>query len=248
MVNPGRFGVERLASRRENILNAYDIAIFDIDGTLVLGPDGWTVWEVLNRRFIGTAELNRERYALYKEGRLSYAEWVEMDVSGWRDAGACRDDLVAAFEPLRLVDGTREALAALVNHGMRLFAVSGTLDLMLETLLPDHPFEEVYCNHIGFDADGRISHWKATPFDMQGKAQALRAIATREGVPPARCAFVGDSANDVWIAREAGLAVAFNPRSEELERIAGAVVRSDDLRDVVPHLLGPAPPGTPTDD
>ena len=52
-----------------------------------------------------------------------------------------------------------------------------------------------------------------------------------------RASFVGDSSNDVWIARTAGFAVAFNPRSDELERIAGAVVRSDDMRDVLPHLL-----------
>ena len=82
---------------------------------------------------------------------------------------------------------------------------------------------------------------------MQGKAQALRAIGMREGVPLSRCAFVGDSSNDIWIAREAGFAVAFNPRSDELERIAGAVVRSDDLRDVVPHLLGAAASETPAD-
>jgi len=109
---------------------------------------------------------------------------------------------------------------------------------MLETVYPDHPFEEVYANHIGFAEDGSIDHWRATPFDMQGKAKALRAIALREGFALSRCAFVGDSVNDVWIAREAGFCVAFNPQSEELEQIADAVVRSRDLRDILPHLLG----------
>ena len=56
-------------------------------------------------------------------------------------------------------------------------------------------------------------------------------------MPLERCAFVGDSSNDVWIARAAGFAVAFNPNSAELEEIAGAVVRSEDLRDILPHLI-----------
>jgi phosphoserine phosphatase len=223
---------------RKRDVRPYDLVAFDVDGTLVQAPNGWTVWEVLNERFTGTAESNRERYAQYLAGKLSYADWVALDVRGWRDAGAGREELVRAFEPLRLVPGVREGLAELRRRGLRLFAISGTLDLMLQTLYPDHPFEEVYANHIGFDDQGRISHWRATPFDMDGKAKALRAVALREGIPLARCAFVGDSGNDVWIAREAGRTVAFNPRSAELERIAHVSVRAADFRAVLPHLLG----------
>jgi HAD superfamily phosphoserine phosphatase-like hydrolase len=145
---------------------------------------------------------------------------------------------VEEFGQLELLPGTREALETLRSRGMRLVVISGTLDLLLDTLLPDHPFDEVHANHIGFDPQGRISHWRATPFDMEGKEKLLRAIALREGIPLARCAFVGDSENDVWIARAAGLAVALNPRSEELERAARVVVHSDDLREVLPYLIG----------
>jgi phosphoserine phosphatase len=62
-------------------------------------------------------------------------------------------------------------------------------------------------------------------------------VALREGIPLARCAFVGDSSNDVWIARTAGHANAFNPNSQELEGACQAVVRSRDLRDLLPGLL-----------
>ena len=217
-------------------LRSYDLIAFDIDGTLIHGPERRTVWEVLNQRFTGRADQNSERYALYRTGKLSYAEWVELDVTGWRDAGATRDDIVEAFGTLRLLPGTREALDALAAAGYRLVAISGTLDVMLETVLPDHPFEEVYSNHLGFDESGAISHWRATPFDMEGKAKLLRAIAMREGFPLARCAFVGDSANDEWIAREAGFSIALNPDSERLERASNVIIRSDDLRAILPHF------------
>jgi phosphoserine phosphatase len=212
------------------------LVAFDVDGTLVRHPEGLTVWEVLNRHFAGSATINRERYAMFRAGRLSYAEWVALDIEGWRDAGAHRDDLVAQFGELSLVPFTREALAALKARGLRLVIISGTLDLMLHTLLPDGPFDEIHANHIGFDDEGRIAHWRATPFDMEGKERLLRAIALREGIPLARCAFVGDSENDVWVARAAGVSIAFNPRSDELERSSTVVVRSDDLRDLLPHL------------
>jgi phosphoserine phosphatase len=216
---------------------AFDLVAFDIDGTLVRHPENKTIWEVLNRCFIGDDGVNKERLEAYKSGRLSYADWVTLDMSGWRDAGATRDGIVAAMAPLTLVPGTRETLAALKESGARLVVISGTLDLLLDTLLPEHPFDEVYCNRIQFDDDGRILAWGATPFDMSGKAVALKAVAMRERIDLAKTAFVGDSSNDLWIAEEAGFTVGFNPKTPEFEEVADAVVRSSDLREILPHLL-----------
>ncbi len=210
-----------------------------MDGTLVHHPREQTVWEVLNEKFTGTAEHNRERFELYRSGKLSYADWVALDIESWRKAGATKDDIVAAFDPLCLVEGAAETLRVLKDHGMRLAVISGTLDLLLDTLFPDHPFDEVYTNRIWFDEGGAIAGWTATPFDMEGKGIALRAIAMREGIELARCAFVGDHENDISAARIAGRAVAFCPKSPALEAIAHAVVRSSRLTDVLPHLVDP---------
>jgi HAD superfamily PSPase-like hydrolase len=218
------------------VTRRFDLVAFDVDGTLVHHPEDKTVWEVLNHRFTGSDDQNILRWDLYKQGKLSYAEWVTLDIASWRDAGATRESIVTSFGELSLVQGARETLDALKSQGARLAVISGTLDLLLDTLFPDHPFDEVYTNRIVFDADGRIEHWHATPFDMDGKGVALRSIALREDIPLARCAFVGDHANDVAAARLAGFSVAFNPKSPELEATASAVVHSRDLRDILPHL------------
>ena len=215
----------------------YDLVAFDVDGTLVRHPDDKTVWEVLNHRFTGSDDQNVLRWDLYNKGKLSYAEWVTLDIASWRDAGATRDDITSCFGDLTLVDGARETLLALKAQGARLAVISGTLDLLLDTLFPDHPFDEVYTNRIVFDGLGRSAHWHATPFDMDGKGVALRSIALREDIPLSRCAFVGDHANDLAAARLVGFSVAFNPKSDELAAAASAVVRSHDLRDILPHLI-----------
>jgi phosphoserine phosphatase len=223
--------------RKSACLRPFDLIAFDVDGTLVQEPNDRTVWEVLNQRFTGQAARNVERYARYRAGEISYAEWVELDVRGWQEAGAKRQDLVAAFGALRLVDGARESLNALKRAGYRLVVISGTLDLMLHTLLPDPPFDDIYANHVGFDDEGNISHWRATPFDMEGKVEAFRAVAHAWGIPIARCAYVGDSANDIWVAREAGFTLAFNPKSPELVAVADVTVRSSNLRSILSHFL-----------
>ena len=215
----------------------YDLVAFDVDGTLVHHPEDKTVWEVLNRRFTGSDDQNALRWDLYNRGKLSYAEWVTLDIGSWRDAGATREDITRSFGELTLVEGARETLDQLKSHGARLAVISGTLDLLLDTLFPDHPFDEVYTNRIVFDGDGRIGHWHATPFDMEGKGVALRSIALREDIPLSRCAFVGDHANDLAAARLVGFSIAFNPKSDELAAAVSAIVRSRDLRDILPHLL-----------
>lgn len=215
----------------------FDLVAFDVDGTLIHHPLDKTIWEVLNRRFTGSDDQNAERWEDYKRGTLSYADWVALDIEGWRAAGATRETLLSDLDGLTLVDGARETLGELKARGMRLAVISGTLDVLLDRLFPDHPFDEVYTNRLAFGEDGRIDSWTATPFDMDGKGVALRAIAMREEIPLARTAFVGDHANDLAAARLAGLAVAFNPKSAELEAAAHAVVRSRDLRDILPHIL-----------
>jgi phosphoserine phosphatase len=214
----------------------FDLVAFDVDGTLIHHPEDKTVWEVFNLKFTGSDDQNAQRWEQYRQGKLSYAEWVALDVEGWQKAGATRDLLTGSLDGLTLVRGARETLAELKSRGTRLAVISGTLDLLLDVLFPDHPFDEIYTNRLVFDEAGRISHWHATPFDMEGKGVALRAIALREDIPLARCAFVGDHANDLAAVKLAGFSIAFNPKSAELEAAASAVVRSNDLRDVLPHL------------
>jgi phosphoserine phosphatase len=215
----------------------YDLVCFDVDGTLVEHAEEKVIWQVLTRRFVGDDAPNEHRYLAYKSGRISYADWVALDGGDWQRCGATREQIVASLtSELRLVGGARETLATLKRRGVKLAVISGTLDIALDTLFPDHPFDDVFCNRIEFGADGAISGWQATPYDMEGKAEALRLIAAREGVPLARCAFVGDHLNDLAAARAAGLAIAFNPKSPELEAAANVVLRGPDLRVILEHL------------
>ena len=218
-------------------MNRYDLVCFDVDGTLVIHPQNKTVWELLNLRFVGTDRLNEERYRLYRNGEISYPEWVALDIGDWIKVGATREQIVETIGALELIGGARETLAALKAAGCRLAVISGTLDICLDTLFPDHPFDEVYTNRIRFTPDGAIAGWEATPFDMEGKAHALVEIADREGISLERCAFVGDHRNDVAAAREAGLAIAFNPKGEDIEAVSDIIIRSEDLRTILPHLL-----------
>ena len=214
----------------------FDLVCFDVDGTLVHHPEHKVVWQILNRRFLGDDGINKERYASYRAGEISYADWVALDIGDWQQRDVTRDQVVEALRELHLVTGARETLDLLKRRGYKLAVISGTLDINLETLFPDHPFDDVFCNRIHFGEDGRIVGWEATPYDMEGKARALEMIAGRENVPLSRCAFVGDHGNDVAATRAAGLGIAFNSKHPDLTAVADVVLEGDDLRAILDYL------------
>lgn len=220
------------------------LVAFDVDGTLV--DDTIFVWETLHESFGTDRAARAAAQADYMAGRITYADWFEHDIRSLLALGADRDGMLAAIAGMRPMAGAHETLAALRHAGVVLVVISGSLDFVLDRLFPNHPFADVLINHVGFAADGRLAEWRPTPFDMDHKAAGLRHLAAKHGVPLERCAFVGDHFNDVEVARAAGLGIAFNCKSAALLEAADVWVDSQDLRDVLPHLLpdhAPVPGG-----
>jgi phosphoserine phosphatase len=210
-------------------ISEISLIAFDVDGTLVDHAEGKVIWELLNKRFAGDDTVNHTRYRDYKAGRIDYPTWVALDVESWIAAGATRDEIVEVVRKLAPLHGAADTLHRLRGKGYILAVISGTLDIVLEEFFPDHPFSQVFTNHLHFDHQGLLSGWEATPYDMDGKARALRHLAELYNLPVSRCAFVGDNVNDLGVARIAGFTVAFNPKTPELEALAHAVVRSPSL-------------------
>lgn len=213
-----------------------DMVVFDIDGTLIVHPTGKVVWQHLCHRFGTPIEVNHARLKQHVSGELSYADWVRLDIEDWQRAGARRSQVVDALREFRLREGARAALSELQRRGYRLAAVSGTLDILVETVFPDHPFERIFSNRIFFDDDGAISGWEATPFDFDGKATALRELASDGTVSLERMAFVGDDINDVDAAKAVGFSVAHHPRSEELAACCDLIIREGSLEQLLEYL------------
>lgn len=211
---------------------------FDVDGTLISSRDGRVVWQLLNQRFGSDPEQDGKLFRAYLRGEITYARWVDLDVGRWARAGARRDQLVQVIsEHLFPVAGARELLAELRRRGHRLAVISGTLDLTLEVHFPSSPFDDVFTNRIWFDEAGCIEGWEATPYDMEGKAQALTQLCADRQIPLERTVYVGDNINDIQVMQAAGLAVAFEPKHPSVSEAADLVVEGD-LRRLLDELEG----------
>jgi phosphoserine phosphatase len=208
----------------------FKLICFDIDGTLVQHPSGRTIWEVLNLRYGGTIERNRDRYEMFKRDEISYPQWVELDVGDWIEGGATRAQILETTREFTLTPDTEETVYELKRRGFKLGVISGTLDVLLDSVFPSHPFDDVHTNRLVFGDDGTLTGWHATPYDNHGKPVALRNMAAKHGASLEHVAFIGDGENDVPLLGTAGYFVAYKPRSRTLEEKADLVVREDGLR------------------
>ena len=198
------------------------------------------MWETLHEQ-LGTDPLRRRQgWDDYFAGRIRYPQWFELDIDLFRETGpVTKQRLLDAIAALELAPGTHETLGALRDAGVRLAIVSGSLDIVLDKFELRPYFDDVFLNELYFDRAGALLACRATPFDIEAKAAALDWLCGKYDLELAETAFVGDNFNDLSIARRAGRAIAFNSSCAELIACAKANVPGDDLRAILPHLLGP---------
>jgi len=208
----------------------YPLVCFDVDGTLV--DDTIFIWQTLHDHFATDPILRKQAHDDFFAKRITYADWFHWDLKLLSEAGATEAGIREVLAMLRPIPGVKEALLDLHSRGHMLAIISGSLDIVVDYLFADIPFRHVLVNHIAFDADGRIAGGTPTPYDLEGKAEGLRELCRREGIDPSRAAFVGDNSNDLWIAGAAGLAIAFNCKSDALREACSIEVREKDLRAV----------------
>lgn len=91
--------------------------------------------------------------------------------------------------------------------------------------LADYP---AYCTHFALSALPNYRSSDAQVVDVQpqcdGKAEALKLLSERFGIPAARVVAVGDAGNDVLILRAAGLGVAMGNAPPEVKAVAKRVI------------------------
>jgi phosphoserine phosphatase len=222
---------------RSRKVNTIRLVCFDLDGTII--DDTVFVWETIHD-YLSTSKEEREKAKDdYFSGRISYAEWAEHDLKLWKEKGATRAVIEEAIRPMRLVPGVREALGALKSAGLILTVVSGSIDIALEHVLPDHEsfFDDVFVNKLIFGKRGEVVGIIPNPYDIENKGEGLKFLAAKHGVPLEACAFVGDHFNDISAAETAGLSIAFNCKSEDLRSVSDVIIDRKDMKEILRVLL-----------
>jgi phosphoserine phosphatase len=157
----------------------------------------------------------------------------------FRAKGLRREHFKDIVKNLALTNNLREGLNTLKRDGFVLAVISGGIDTILYEMIPDADtlFDYVFINKLKFDANGLIAAVDATPYDFDGKADALKRICAERGFTPDQTVFVGEGFNDGHVSAMAGLSIAYPPRAFETEAASHVLIEEDDLMKVVEIVM-----------
>jgi HAD superfamily phosphoserine phosphatase-like hydrolase len=204
--------------------SSYKAVFFDLDGTIVRGRPGYEdfryswqlVWKIL-----GYDDAIRRQYYFqyYREKSISYQEWCDISRDLFRDRGLRRDHFKQIARKVRLTKNCKETLRILQDNGFVLSIVSGGIDTFLEAVFPDYFefFDYVFINKFRWDETGVLRAIETTPYDFDGKFDAIRYVSRERDIPLDQCVFVGEGRNDVYAAvrlsEAGGLTIGYPPNA-----------------------------------
>lgn len=206
------------------------LVVFDVDGTLIRA---YSSWQHLHEQ-LGTWDKGRRYAEQFHQGNIKYEEWARLDVSLWKGLPLQRIQQIVGSIPY--VDGTREVITSLRKAGFKVVLLSAGLSLGTERIDREIGVDASLANELVvkncfFTGEVKVN------VSFSNKDEALRRILQGFDVKMDECAAVGDDETMIPLFEKVGLRIAFNPRNKLVERHADIVIKSNDLREVLPHLF-----------
>ncbi|MBY6220013.1 HAD family hydrolase [Marinobacter nauticus] len=200
------------------------IFFFDLEGTLLkkdfsldngkVAPSAWTVLaKALGNDCYIEEEATKDKWnAGHYKG---YLDWMSDTVRIQKKYGLSKDVFDRVISSAELHSGVVEVFREIRNRKSFICVISGGFKALIDQyhplLKPDHVF--CACEYF-FDSEGKLASFNLLPTDEAGKVAFMRLVLKEHGISPRDSAFVGDGKNDVYLARETGVSIAFNAQPE----------------------------------
>ena len=145
--------------------------------------------------------------------------------------------IVDTFDRIPLSPGAETTVAALKADGHVLAIISDSYTIATERLKTRLGFDYTIANELVVKegkATGEVEMPLNWPDDKKGclkhaicKLNAMFDLSWKTKVPLERTVAVGDNIADICMLEQAGLGIAFNPKTLAVERSADAIVKGD---------------------
>jgi HAD superfamily hydrolase (TIGR01490 family) len=201
-------------------------AFFDVDNTMMMGASlFWFARGLAARKYFTGRDVAS---FVWQQAKFRVAGTENsVDMHTVRDnalafvAGRSVQEIVSASEDIydelmadRIWSGTRNLAQQHLDAGQRVWLVTAT-PVELARIIAHRLGLTGALGTVAEVVDGRFTgRLVGELMHGEAKAQAIRALAEREGLDLARCTAYSDSTNDLPMLTEVGSAVAVNPDSE----------------------------------
>lgn len=206
------------------------LVVFDVDGTLTQHSSIW--WRL--HELFDTTKQGRIYFDQYFSGEINYQQWADCDAALWTGKSASK--VIEVVSATKLVPGVRETIATLGAHGIKTAILSGGLDIMANDIAKRSGIEYVLTNKLEIK-NGLLTGRVENIVGWAEKAEHIHTILNHFDMTLEGTAFVGDGRNDMSVMKIVGLSIAFNPEHKEVADAAQVVIRENDLRAILPHVI-----------
>jgi phosphoserine phosphatase len=141
-------------------------------------------------------------------------------------------DVYREVSKVEVIKNVRETVEKLQGHRIRVILLTDNPDFLCAYLIERFGFEGYIGSKVGI-RNGIVTGEIET---LPDKRLGLRKYCAWTGIPPSRCAHVGDWINDIPVFRIVRYSIALNAKGPTIKAAASHSVDTDDLLDVYKHL------------
>ena len=225
--------------------NKIKLVFFDMEGVIfesgiIENRKGLaaSVWSVIGNELGEDAHAEEEvgKNKWMDKGFKNYIEWMEFTIAIHKKYGLTKEVFDRIINKVQYMQGAIETFEELKKKGYRTVMISGGFKNLANRAIRDLGVDHTFaaCEYFFDPSSGRLVNWNMIPCDYEGKVDFMRLMMREYGLHPSECAFVGDGVNDIPLAKEVGLSIAFNGR-EELQKVATHAINQDkkDLKGIL---------------
>ncbi len=213
------------------------LVVFDFDGVMIDSPF-YSCWQLFDK-VLGCEKEDRILKKKFFEGDIDYKTWSKETTNLYIKYGLNERIFYETIKKhIKPMEGLEETLNELKKRKIKSAVISGSILNIFWFLERRY---KIRVDHVSFASqfyfkNGKLQGGKFTNYDFEGKVEVLGRICEKEKISFKDCAVVGDSKNDLPIFKKVGLAIAFNPKSKEVEKSAHIVIKTKDLREILNYI------------
>lgn len=211
-------------------MNSQKIIIFDMDGVLTEEVSSW----VVIHRYFGVD--NAKNLKDYMNDKIDYQEFMKRDIALWPNKTHI-SQIEKILSEVKLVSGAKETMKNLRIKGyQKIGIISAGLDILANRIGNEFSLDYIFADGLRMDKDGYLTGEGINRVDLLRKDKLLADLAKKFKISLADFIAIGDSKYDISMLKAAGFAIAFNPKDEEIKKVANVVIRDNDIRKILDYL------------
>jgi len=208
----------------------YQLAIFDLDGTLTQERSIWEYIHIQLGKWNGFAEEYQNQFLA---GKISYDEFCERDAEVWK--GMRVEEVMKIVKTVPFHPGTEELISHLKQRGLKLSMVSSGLSVLSDWVHQKFGFDYSVSNDL-LHENGVLTGKVKIQVYYDKKAEWVEKILKQFGATPEEAIAIGDSKGDIDMFQMVGFSISFNSSCSDLDKIASVCIQSQNLADIIPRL------------